>query len=195
MSTRGISVDHTPDWRTFAACTSDPDAMFPAPGDKDGIDDAQSICALCPVRLKCLEFALADEGGKNKDMRYGIAGGLTPSQRYNEYNRRRIAARGDVQPTPRKPGTRPLAPCGTPAAYDRHTRKGEPIDDACREAHNAKNREKRAQARARGPVECGTRRGYQKHRRYGEEACAACRQANTDADNRLRRTGSTLAVA
>jgi hypothetical protein len=28
--------------------------------------------------------------------------------------------------------SRPLAPCGTRAAYDRHFRRGEPVDEACR---------------------------------------------------------------
>lgn len=194
MSTRGTSLAHIPDWRTYAACRNeDPDTMFPAPGNKAGIDYAQSICAVCPVRLKCLEDALADEGGKVKGKRHGVAGGLTPSQRYSEYNRRRTSAPGYVPPAPRKVGTRPPAPCGTPSAYDRHTRNGEPIDDACREAHNAKRRQ--SKSKARGPAECGTRRGYQKHRRDGEPACDACRQANTDADNRLRRTGTTKAMA
>jgi len=43
----------------------------------------------------------------------------------------------------------------------------------------------------RGPAECGTRSGYQKHVREKTEICPPCRQANTDADNRLRRTGTT----
>lgn len=38
---------------------------------------------------------------------------------------------------------------------------------------------------------CGTRDGYRRHRKNGETACPPCRQANTDADNRLRRTGTT----
>ncbi|GGV46159.1 hypothetical protein GCM10010245_72380 [Streptomyces spectabilis] len=38
---------------------------------------------------------------------------------------------------------------------------------------------------------CGTRNGYLRHRKNGEEACKPCRKANTDADNRLRRTGTT----
>jgi hypothetical protein len=38
---------------------------------------------------------------------------------------------------------------------------------------------------------CGTRPGYQRHRRNGETPCTPCRQANTDADNRLRRTGTS----
>jgi len=47
----------------------------------------------------------------------------------------------------------------------------------------------------REPVKCGTRGGYRLHRKNGEDACDACRQANTDADNRLRRTGTTKAAA
>lgn len=42
---------------------------------------------------------------------------------------------------------------------------------------------------------CGTRNGYQWHRRRGEDACGPCKQANTAADNRLRRTGTTLELA
>lgn len=38
---------------------------------------------------------------------------------------------------------------------------------------------------------CGTRDGYRWHRRRGEDACRPCKRANTDADNRLRRTGTS----
>lgn len=138
MSTHGTSTAHTPNWRTSAACSSvKPDTMFPAPGDKQGIDYAQSICALCPVRLDCLDFALADEGGKVKTHRFGIAGGLTPNQRYNEYNRRRKAALGNIPATPRTPPVaaetprRNAAECGTPAGYKRHRRNGEEACPAC----------------------------------------------------------------
>jgi hypothetical protein len=41
------------------------------------------------------------------------------------------------------------------------------------------------------PAKCGTRGGYQKHLREKTVICDPCRQANTDADNRLRRTGTT----
>lgn len=47
----------------------------------------------------------------------------------------------------------------------------------------------------RGPAVCGTRSGYQKHVREKTEICGPCRQANTDADNRLRRTGTTKVAA
>ncbi|MFE7895394.1 hypothetical protein [Streptomyces sp. NPDC057412] len=42
---------------------------------------------------------------------------------------RRTPERGDVPPR-----TRP-APCGTRAAYQRHLRRGEPVDAACRAAN------------------------------------------------------------
>jgi hypothetical protein len=41
---------------------------------------------------------------------------------------------------------------------------------------------------------CGTRAGDQLHRRLREPACGACRVANTQADNRLRSTGTTRLV-
>jgi hypothetical protein len=47
----------------------------------------------------------------------------------------------------------------------------------------------------RQPAKCGTRGGYQKHLREKTVICGPCRQANTDADNRLRRTGTTKALA
>lgn len=44
-------------------------------------------------------------------------------------------------------------------------------------------------------MRCGTRSGYQRHLRERTGICAPCRQANTDADNRLRRTGTSKAAA
>lgn len=43
-------------------------------------------------------------------------------------------------------------------------------------------------------MRCGTRAGYMRHRKNGED-CDRCRQANTDADNHLRRTGTTKQLA
>lgn len=51
-----------------------------------------------------------------------------------------------------------------------------------------------APKKPRQPAECGTRPGYQKHLREKTEICGPCRQANTDADNRLRRTGTAKAA-
>lgn len=46
------------------------------------------------------------------------------------------------------PAPKPLQPCGTDAAYQRHVKYGEPIDDACRGARNAAQNERRAKAKA-----------------------------------------------
>lgn len=40
-----------------------------------------------------------------------------------------------------KPGRPATQPCGTVAAYKRHQRNGEPIDQACRDAWSARQRE------------------------------------------------------
>ncbi|WP_406336990.1 WhiB family transcriptional regulator [Streptomyces zaomyceticus] len=94
MDSRGTSTAETPDWRTRAACLflaedSYEDLMFPDPGNKPAVKYAQRICDPCPVWEACLLDALTDEGGKTKDNRYGIRGGLTPSQRYGVYTRSR----------------------------------------------------------------------------------------------------------
>lgn len=47
-----------------------------------------------------------------------------------------------------KPARQP-APCGTYAAYRRHQRKGEPIDDACRQAYTDYQRELQQARRAK----------------------------------------------
>lgn len=86
METRGVSSEQAADWRASAACRRvDPDDMFPDPGNRDGVLAAQRVCGRCPVWDVCLADALADEGGKTKDNRYGIRGGLTPSQRHSRH--------------------------------------------------------------------------------------------------------------
>ena len=55
----------------------------------------------------------------------------------------------------REPG---LAPCGTRTAYNRHRRRGEPVDEACRPANNeSAARRRRAAGRKDDPLpEAGT---------------------------------------
>ena len=79
--------------------------------------------------------------------------------------------------------------CGTTKAYYQHLMAGEPVDEACRAASDAYERQL---SPPQGPPECGTRGGYEKHGRDGTEVCAPCRQANADADRRLRNTGTTI---
>lgn len=82
--------------------------------------DVKAICDACPVRRDCLIFAL-----KN-GQEYGIWGGATEKQRRDL--RRKMAGK-------------PIAPCGTSAAYQRHLRDG---DEPCAECHEAKKAAQRA---------------------------------------------------
>lgn len=67
------------DWRTRAACsTADPELFFPigTTGPALGqVEAAKRVCAGCPVREDCLEFALAS------NQEAGIWGGLTEDER------------------------------------------------------------------------------------------------------------------
>jgi WhiB family transcriptional regulator, redox-sensing transcriptional regulator len=70
--------DHD-DWRERAACRDeDPELFFPlsdqGPGARQA-DEAKAVCARCPVRERCLEYAL-DNG-----LDHGIFGGLTETER------------------------------------------------------------------------------------------------------------------
>ena len=61
-------------WVVFAACReADPDFFFPS--NKEEEDRALALCATCPVRIDCLEYALEARE------RFGIWGGLTEKQR------------------------------------------------------------------------------------------------------------------
>lgn len=66
-------------WRSDALCTQvDPDLFFPetdrgAAYEKQ-VADAKRVCAGCPVRQQCLDYALRSLGD-------GIAGGTTPDER------------------------------------------------------------------------------------------------------------------
>jgi WhiB family redox-sensing transcriptional regulator len=61
-------------WVVFSACRSaDPEEFFPTTKEQE--DRALAICATCPVRIECLEYALEARE------RFGIWGGLTDKQR------------------------------------------------------------------------------------------------------------------
>lgn len=129
-------------WRGRAACIGeDPDMFMFDAGYM--ARQARAICAGCPVRAECLADAMATETGDHTH-RAGIRGGMSARWRAAAAQRERYAA-GAVK----QPGTRPLAPCGTPAAYDRHLRNQEPIDDACRDANNRRRQAERARKRER----------------------------------------------
>lgn len=121
------------DWRQHAACTNKKLALFFPEGGtgadrgqvkKNITERAKRICAGCPVRQMCLDWALETRE------EFGVWGGL------DERERRAILRRtGTVKP--RGPG-RKLAECGTRKAWERHIRNGEPIDELCAAARYAK---------------------------------------------------------
>lgn len=76
-----------PSWRESALCREMPDAVAPE-DDGDGTFFARPsaaqairICRLCTVTTACLTAALHEEAGLDRADRYGIRGGLTPTER------------------------------------------------------------------------------------------------------------------
>lgn len=61
-------------WAVFAAChESDPEIFFPVTRMDE--DRALALCAICPVRDECLDYALESRE------RFGIWGGTTDKER------------------------------------------------------------------------------------------------------------------
>ena len=72
-------------WRSKAACQGlDPAVFYPASDEE--ADEAKAICATCPVRETCLEYALAN---RERD---GVWGGATERERRRIVRQRRKTA-------------------------------------------------------------------------------------------------------
>jgi WhiB family redox-sensing transcriptional regulator len=72
-------------WRDQAACRGlDPEIFYPV-SDEDA-DAAKAVCATCPVREACLEYALAN---RERD---GVWGGATERERRRMIRQRRKSA-------------------------------------------------------------------------------------------------------
>jgi WhiB family redox-sensing transcriptional regulator len=79
-------------WAKRALCAqADPDAWFPGNGHRELTQLAKRICARCPVRAQCLEYALsvADTWG---GIATGIWGGTTPQERDQLRQQRKAVA-------------------------------------------------------------------------------------------------------
>jgi WhiB family transcriptional regulator, redox-sensing transcriptional regulator len=68
------------DWRDHAACQSaDPELFFPISPVGPPLDQAErrakALCATCPVRRECLQFALATRQA------HGVWGGMSEQER------------------------------------------------------------------------------------------------------------------
>jgi WhiB family transcriptional regulator, redox-sensing transcriptional regulator len=82
------------EWRRAALCVRvDPEIFYPldeTPGSA-AVAVAKRICAGCPVRKVCLTDVMAAE---DPARRWGITGGMTPTERATRYARlRRLSAR------------------------------------------------------------------------------------------------------
>jgi WhiB family redox-sensing transcriptional regulator len=72
-------------WRQRGACRGlDPDIFYPLSDDEAG--EAKAICASCPVRELCLEFALETREAD------GVWGGTTARERRRLLRQRRKSA-------------------------------------------------------------------------------------------------------
>jgi WhiB family redox-sensing transcriptional regulator len=66
--------DFAVDWQQDAACVQHREVdFFPARGES--VRDAKAVCACCPVRVQCLDFAL------RLKVAHGVWGGLSERER------------------------------------------------------------------------------------------------------------------
>ncbi len=72
-------------WQQAASCRGIDPAIFHPETDEDA-DEAKAICAMCPVREACLEYALVVRE------KLGVWGGLTERERRRVLRRRRRTA-------------------------------------------------------------------------------------------------------
>ena len=74
-------------WRDQARCRGiDPQVFHPPEEDDEAAAQAKAICALCPVREPCLEYAVST---REKE---GVWGGMTARERRRLIRQRRRSA-------------------------------------------------------------------------------------------------------
>ena len=72
-------------WMARGKCRDHPPDMF-FPSDGVGVEVARRICADCPVKSPCLEYAMANH------IDHGVWGGTSERERRRIARRRRLAA-------------------------------------------------------------------------------------------------------
>jgi WhiB family redox-sensing transcriptional regulator len=77
--------DATPEWMVKGSCRNYPPSAF-FPSDGVGVDAARRICAECPVKEPCLEYALVQR------IDHGVWGGCSERERRRILRRRRQEA-------------------------------------------------------------------------------------------------------
>jgi WhiB family redox-sensing transcriptional regulator len=80
-----MTAPSTASWRKRAACRGiDPEVFYPV--DDEEAEEAKAVCEGCPVRMACLEHALAHRE------REGVWGGSTERERRRILRQRRKSA-------------------------------------------------------------------------------------------------------
>lgn len=205
------------DWLANAACrTEDPDTMFP--GDNaTRIADAKRVCAKCPVWRDCLSDALRTgdnewgvRGGllprERRDLAKKPATVVAPPKA-KQRRIPRAATLAEALARRSQPISGGHVRCTGVRHVQHHGKRYTVLQAAFVLAHGRdpqgivrptcglteciRGEHLADEVIRNSNARCGTRAGYLRHRKQGEDACRPCRQANTDADNRLRRTGTT----
>lgn len=65
---------HRPEWHKLAACRNVSGRIFFEEAVRVIVREAKAICNVCPVRQRCLDFAIRNE-------EVGIWGGMTTTER------------------------------------------------------------------------------------------------------------------
>ena len=73
------------DWMARGLCNDKPPSLF-FPSDGVGVEIARRICAQCPVKETCREYALAER------IDHGVWGGCSERERRRILKRRRVDA-------------------------------------------------------------------------------------------------------
>ena len=74
-------------WRDHGGCRGlDPEIFYPPEDDEVAAEPAKAICAVCPVRETCLEYALT------RREKIGVWGGMTERERRRLIRQRRRLA-------------------------------------------------------------------------------------------------------
>jgi WhiB family transcriptional regulator, redox-sensing transcriptional regulator len=76
---------HTPPWMQHGRCRSLSPAEF-FPSDGVGVERARRICAECPVKAECLEYALTFR------IDHGVWGGCSERERRRILRQRRLTS-------------------------------------------------------------------------------------------------------
>lgn len=76
-------------WMAMGKCRDLPPATF-FPSDGVGVDAARQVCATCPVREPCLEYALEHH------VDHGVWGGTSERERRRIARTRRLAAAAET---------------------------------------------------------------------------------------------------